>query len=672
MARSVILGNSGLTVGLNEKGLVHDFYYPYVGLENLTTSRMQPHHIGVWISGSFSWLGDAEWDMHVDFEETALVSNITATHKKTGVFLLFQDFVDCNFDIFGRKVKVVNTTDTDIEVRLFFHQVFQISALGRADTAMYVPDGHYMLDYKGRCSILSYAEVENGDAFDQYAAGNAGIEGKEGTFRDSEDGELSMSAVEHGGVDSTIRVSLKLAPQEKKHVHYWLAVADTQQRLEVLHEEMLGSGFNKRLHATYQHWHEWLSRVDDTCQNLDIRYATSLKKSMMVIKAHTDEHGGIIASCDSSIYNYGRDYYSYVWPRDGAFVMWPLIKLGYTAEPKAFFEFCRSIMHPDGYMMHKYQPDRAIGSTWHPLVHNNRRELAIQEDETAIVVFMLSEYLKYSNDKEFVDGLYDSFIKPACEFMVGFVDEQTGLPHASYDLWEEKFLSSTYTTAITYRALLEAAVIAERNNKLDDSRAWSNAAKNLKLQAGEYFDEDKGALIKGFLLHDEDVKFDKTLDVSSLYGAWMFDFSPKQHIAHTVAQIESTLLDRSPAGGSPRYEHDAYFRSNPAHMGNPWFVTTLWMAQFYASIDKTEETKKYVDWTLAHALPSGVLSEQVNPETGAVVGVTPLVWSHAELINTLLALNRQNKLDAAYRKPYEQRQLNIMHCTNHQTIKQPV
>ena len=39
--------------------------------------------------------------------------------------------------------------------------------------------------------------------------------------------------------------------------------------------------------------------------------------------------------------------------------------------------------------MHKYQPDCAIGSTWHPLVHGKNTELAIQEDETAATLFMI-------------------------------------------------------------------------------------------------------------------------------------------------------------------------------------------------------------------------------------------------------------------------------------------
>jgi GH15 family glucan-1,4-alpha-glucosidase len=37
-------------------------------------------------------------------------------------------------------------------------------------------------------------------------------------------------------------------------------------------------------------------------------------------------------------------------------------------------------------------------------------------------------------------------------------------------------------------------------------------------------------------------------------------------------------------------------------------------------------------------LDSGVLAEQFDPENGQPLIVVPLVWSHAELINTLLDL----------------------------------
>lgn len=640
MARSVILGNSGLTVGLDESGLVHDFYYPYVGLENLTTARSKPHHVGIWVDGSFSWVHEKTWKKDINFNDDALISNITMSNEDLGIGLHFEDFVDCNNDIFARKVRVRNLKGHTRDVRLFFHQVFQISAHGRADTALFVPDANYILDYKGRCSILAYAENEDGQPFDQYAVGNAGIEGKEGTYRDAEDGELSKSAVEHASVDSTIRVTMQIEPGASQVAKYWLAVADSQQSLEKLHEKMINGGFEERLKATITHWHDWLNVAEDKISNLPEEQYKSVKKSLMLIKAHTDEHGGIIASCDSSIYNYGRDYYSYVWPRDGAYAIWPLIKLGYTHEPKKFFDFCKSIIHKDGYLMHKYQPDRAIGSTWHPLVHNNRKELAIQEDETAIVIFMLGEYLKYSGDQHFVDGMYEKLVRPAAEFMSTFIDEETHLPHASYDLWEEKFSSSTYTAAATYRALLVAANMAEVQGIKMDADRWKNTADTLLSNAHKYYNEDRNLFNKGFLLTQDGVDIDETLDISSFFAVHTFGYyKDDKQLLSTLEQIESILLDISPSGGTGRYENDNYFVSDPPYMGNPWFVTTLWMAQYYAQTGNKDRAEKYIDWTLRNTLNSGLLSEQINPENSKIVGVTPLVWSHAELINTILDVN---------------------------------
>lgn len=641
MARAVVLGNSGLTVGLDENGLVHDFYYPYVGLENLTTARSEPHHVGVWVDGEFSWVHENEWQKDVTFHEDALVSDVTMTHEKLKVGLHFEDFVDANHDIFARKIRVRNLSGNTRDVRLFFHQVFQISAEGRADTAMYVPDGHYVLDYKGRCSILAYAETEDGEPFDQHAVGNAGIEGKEGTFRDAEDGELSMSAVEHASVDSTLRVSLQLAPGDSKVVRYWLAVSDSQDQLEKLHGYMLNGGFDTRLLATLQHWHDWLKIADNNLVDVtNLEHVTAIKKSLLVIKAHTDEHGGVIASCDSSIYNYGRDYYSYVWPRDGAFAMWPLIKLGYTKEPKRFFDFCVGIMHPDGYLKHKYQPDRAVGSTWHPLVHDNRKELAIQEDETAIVLIMLGQYLKYSNDTDYIESIFESFILPAAEFLHNFIDEETGLPHASYDLWEEKLLTSTYTVATTYQALLVSAHFADMLDLTSYSTKWGNKAQELLGQSSMFYDGVIERYIKGFHFKGEDgVRADMTLDISSFYGVYAFNYYENTEQLHGMLKtIEHELLDVSPSGGSARYEDDMYFRSPNPYKGNPWFVTTLWLAQYYAQNNNTQKALEIVGWTLKHALPSGLLSEQINPENGNIVGVTPLIWSHAELINAILDL----------------------------------
>ena len=67
-----------------------------------------------------------------------------------------------------------------------------------------------------------------------------------------------------------------------------------------------------------------------------------------------------------------------------------------------------------------------------------------------------------------------------------------------------------------------------------------------------------------------------------------------------------------------------------------------WMAQYYVRTKQTDKAHHYLQWTMDHALPSGALSEQVNPSNGEIVSVTPLVWSHAEFINTALDLAKAN------------------------------
>jgi GH15 family glucan-1,4-alpha-glucosidase len=636
-----MLGNGSLTVGLDENGLVHDFYYPYVGLDNLTTARSTPHKIGVWVDNAFSWVDGDDWDITVDFETDALISAVHMQNDKLKLKLEFRDFVDQEFNAFCRHLTVSNQSDSSREIRVFFHQVFQISRAGRGDTALYVPEGNYLLDYKGRCSLLIYARGADGTGMDQFSVGNCGIEGKEGTWRDAEDGDLSGNPVEHGGVDSTLRCSLSVSAQSSEVVEYWVVAADDQFSGEKIHDKLLSSGLSNRIEKARNFWHDWLHTATPHIKDMEPVYQNAVRKSLMVIKGHTDKRGGVIASCDSSIYNFGRDYYSYVWPRDGAYAMWPLIRLGYTEEPRRFFSFCRDITHPDGYLMHKYQPDRAIGSTWHPLIHDKRSELAIQEDETAIVVYMLGEYYETSKDEEFVEGMYKTFVQPAANFMIEFRDEATKLPHASYDLWEEKFSTSTYTTAITYRALLTAADLAEEFEFPDDAVRWRDAAAEIAANCHVLFDEQRGALRKGYLLQDDgSLQFDNTLDVSSCYGALMFaaEAFGSKAIRSTFKVVESDLLGKSPSGGVPRYEHDGYFASQPPFLGNPWFVTTLWVGQYYLQLARNPDAEQLVKWTLEHALPSGVLSEQVNPSDGSPLSVTPLVWSHAELINTLLDL----------------------------------
>jgi GH15 family glucan-1,4-alpha-glucosidase len=323
------------------------------------------------------------------------------------------------------------------------------------------------------------------------------------------------------------------------------------------------------------------------------------------------------------------------------YALWPLVRLGHFKEAKTFLDFARDTMHKDGYLMHKYQPDRAIGSTWHPLVHGRNKELAIQEDETASAVYLIGAYYEASKDKIFVENLYHSFVVPCANFMSRFIDEATGLPHASYDLWEEKFLTSTYTVCTVIAALETASTLADVVDQPDDALRWKQSAASIR--AGLDVLCQEGAFIKGFLLQESgELEYDTSADISNLYGPYMFaDLKiDDPRIVATAKQIEDRLANKTPSGGVLRHENDGYFLTKPQYQGNPWIVSTLWLAQYYEASGQSDKASELLDWSVAHELPSGALSEQFEPETGAPLGVTPLVWSHAEMVNTILDLHK--------------------------------
>jgi glucoamylase len=641
MGRQVVLSNGHILVGLDDNGTVHDFYYPYIGLENLTSARNPNHKIGVWVNGKFSWLDDDSWKIDIDFEDEALVSKISAVNHNLAVRLDFCDFVDSHYPAFCRVVKVTNTSDVDAEVRLFFHQAFQISRGGRSDTALYVPDGHYLLDYKGWSSLLIYAQTADKIPFDQFAVGNYGIEGKEGTFRDAEDGELSGSLVEHGGVDSVLRVKFNVGGGQSEAVHYWTIASESQFDAESIHHVLKNKGLDSRLESTRQSWSQWMDIGREKLERVDKKYKPLAKKSLLLVKAHTDNHGGIIASSDSSIYNYGRDYYCYVWPRDGAYAVLPLIDLGYSGEIKKFIEFCADTMHPSGYMMHKYQPDRAIGSTWHPQLHKNYPELPIQEDETAGVIYALGRYLEASGDTDFAAKNYDHFIKPAADFMAGFIDDNSNLPHPSYDLWEERFATHSYSVFVTIAALKISAKIAGSFNRHDDASKWSAAAERIESNLPKLFNEQKQHYRKSVLLNESgNFDYDETLDASSAYGGLLYldNAMQRQEVRATFDAVENILMASPKIGGVPRYEHDNYFLTKDQYLGNPWIITTLWLAQYHIKSGDKDKARELIDWVVARATHSGMLAEQVDPETGIGTSVSPLVWSHSTFVETVIML----------------------------------
>lgn len=641
MSRPIVLSNGQFHVGINDYGLVHDFYYPYVGLENHSAGRDSQHRIGVWVDGEFSWFRDdaGDWNISFSYPYNALIGHIVAHNSKLGIMLEFDDAVDAEQNVLMRNIHVVNTRDYKRDIRLFMHQAFAIGdSRSNTDTGQYLPDSNAVLHYRGkRAFVVSGLQGDN-EYFDQYSIGLFDIEGREGTWRDAEDGELGMGNVEHGRVDSTIRFRLEIEAKESGRVSYWIAAGESIREALQVHKQIESETIAKRIIATQRWWYKWLEPVLKVVDRIDPDYRQSFITSALIVKSQIDNGGAVIASTDSAMLNYSRDAYAYCWPRDGAFVLWPLIRLGYTEEPLSFFRFCKQVIHPSGYLNHKFYADGSMGPSWHPYVHGDIVGAPIQEDETALTLFVFAQYYQQHPDQELLSEFYDDMVAPMANFLASYIDEATGLPKPSYDLWEEVYLTTTYSTAVTYAALEAAAGLAEAHGDNQNAVAWRSSAGDIHSAATRYlYNPERRAFYKGVLPKDGQLTYDDTIDSSSVFGAFMFGLfsANSQELTSAVETLLKTFTTPEQPYGLPRYENDYYQRVEGV-TGNWWYLTSMWLAQYYAEHDKLDEVRNIIDWALSTVQSTGVMSEQLNPHTQEQLSVAPLTWSHAEFLATML------------------------------------
>jgi hypothetical protein len=125
-------------VGLDERGLVSDFFFPYVGVENHV--RGEAHKIGIWQRGKLSWLSDSVWETTIDLHQDTFVGTMRCYNKETHLELLFTDVVYNEKNIFIRKIDVINHTEHKEEIKKLstFRRMFYISGTFLATTFVLV------------------------------------------------------------------------------------------------------------------------------------------------------------------------------------------------------------------------------------------------------------------------------------------------------------------------------------------------------------------------------------------------------------------------------------------------------------------------------------------------------------------------------------------------------
>lgn len=737
MPRDIPVGNGQLLITHDAKYRIRDLYFPYVGQEN--HAGFAPCRFGVWASlpdGDSSgkhrrknrlfWTEDG-WDIKPGYKSETLVTDVSLRHHDLKLHLRCNDAVDFNRPVMVRRIEIHNEHNEDREVRLFHSNKFCLYGTQIGDTAHYDPQMRALLHYR-KSRYITCAFYMNGEQrIDEYATGTAGWAGAEGTYRDAEDGHLGGNPIAQGAVDSTMMVRVEVPANGTAVAHMVIGAAETWDEANEIHEFLHREGPQGAINRTEAYWKLWLaaSRADfpdHEESGLSDKIEDIYKRSLLVVRTQIDNHGAIIAANDSDIMQFARDTYSYLWPRDGAFVADAMDAAGFPDLVRRFFQFSSEIIHEQGFFLHKYNPDGTPASSWHPWVQDDNPQLPIQEDETSLVIWALWRHFTRYRDIEFVQPMWVNLIRKAADFLVRYRDPTTKLPMPSYDLWEERWGVHTFTVATVYAGLQAAWQFAVCFGDTKRATMYANAAEEVRDAACKYlYSEEKGRFLRRIVpankernallmnqimlgrtpksrhqalyealpahphqkhvdaAHDwlsnvdmaselmaddyqvefeEDDNVDASMAVMVQLGLLDVD---DYRVRNTMDAIQNLLSVKTDVGGIARYQDDYYHQVSQdveRIPGNPWFICTLWMADYQIAKAKTneelKEAAKIIQWVADRSLLSGCLAEQVHPETNEPLSVSPLTWSHATVVSTVLRyLNKMQGIspnDMAHRE----------------------
>ena len=682
MPRDLVVGNGTILVNIDRNLNVRDLYYPHVGLHNHVNGY--PNRIGVWVDGQFSWLGNT-WATSLGYRPGSMTTDCHASNGRLGIGLRFNDIVHPEMNLFLRRVTVENLHTTERDIRLFFHHDFRIFETEIGDTVFFHPLTDSMIHFKRDCYILMSGRTSHEGVY-EYTAGVKEFGGAEGTWRDAEDGSLSKNPIEQGSVDSTISFQVKVPGGGREVVDIWLAVGRTMAEVEDLNAVALSLPSDELIAEAERSWTTWQKKgvdVETGSPSIPASLVDLYRRSLLVLQTQIDRCGGILAANDTDIMKTARAHYSYIWPRDGALVARALDMAGHPDPARRFFSFCAGILPPERpYFLQKYCPDGTLGATWHPWIVDGKPEIPCQQDGTALVVWSAARHCQQYKDGEFLCSIYEDLIAPAADQMVHSLDPRTKLPRPSYDVWEQSHAIHLFTSGAVYGALTESMKLAKL---LDPQRVdWYRTAKDdlRKAVLARFYDERLGRFVRSLLAeetegrsqesgvrsqesdhsslithHSSLLRPDPTLDIS-MCGVWLFGMLPPddKRVTATMQAVYDRLWVRTPVGGMARYEDDYYFQvsSDVRNVpGNPWFISTLWMAEWYIAVAKSlrdlEPARDLLEWTARHASEAGLLAEQIHPFTGEPLSVMPLTWSHSAYVTAFLKYRERVQESASSR-----------------------
>lgn len=623
MPRSFVLANDTLYSAWDSRGVMRELCTGGVGGPNHLNGN--PIRFGLFADGKLRWLEDWSWDSDSGYLHNSVGGSCEWKDEAWRVMAEF--LIDANLPLIRVRLTVTNLSEVDKEAKVFVHEDLSIGESDIGDTAMFQPQSQSILHFKERvCIAFGWADGPP----DGFACGITRFGDAEGVWRDAEDGELSGNAIAQGSVDSVQYRKVSLGPSESKSLELLISAHESVfDPIGAMHTYTKRS-FEAEQSANEAAFGYLREAASSRLPLLPPEYVDFAARCLQILLAHCDPGGAIIAANDSFILTTNRAHYRYCWMRDGAEISSVLANFGFIEIERRFIEFCAGALQPGiPFFLQKYTASGAFGATWHPWLGPEGSPIVpMQADETARVVRAASEAIMAGRIDE---SLAENLVFPCAEFLARFANADTGLCLPCYDLWEERWGIHAATVVETIAALQSAAVVAKKYGN-DSELLELGLARMVVAYQNRMLDADGIP----FRMLDADGTPDQTVDSACLLPFLLNDKQSFGNLSSTWKKLQASLSLQTSVGGWARYEGDYYFRRHDDLPGNAWPITTLWAARTAPS--PREAIVAAIDWTIERS-NGGTIAEQYDPRTGEPLSVSPLAWSHCEVLAAMIDLN---------------------------------
>lgn len=618
-----IVGNGKLLATFTDKGEINRIFWP----EPDFYQQINSISVGIkFDEGETRFFNDNVWYVEQKYEDNTAILDTLFENSDYGLRLHQKDFVLKDRDVLVRKYIIENISDRILNIRTFLHTDF-------ITDSMNVRSGIINFDRDAAViyNKLSAVAIGSQNKICKFQFGN---DAKNAARYDNLFGKDDISMTS----DMSLKWELgECQPGNKVEFEIYFCFAEEVKESINMLCDVRREEVNLLLKDTKNYWNNFFnSLITSSSGNEKIDDVYS--KSLMLFKLFSNADTGAIlaaAEIDENFARCGR--YGYCWPRDGVFIVKAFDICGMNDLAEKFFTvWAKNTQLSNGAWQQRYFLDGKLAPSW-----------GVQIDEISSLIYGIKEHYDYNRKYSFLEEMW-STIKSGLEYLINNIDETTGLPKASYDLWEERLGEHAYSAGSVVAALRAGAYIANELQIAEPfAKLWNEKADEIKKaieekmwdkQEKRFFRSIKTRLdwwncgtseIKLNPLGDklEVADVDPTVDISLLGLTVPFNvFDLKDEKIKKVVRDIEERLDGFPSGGYGRYEYDSYIG------GNPWIISTLWLALYYLEAGDVEKGKELFVWATKHTTHLGFLPEQIDKFSGEPAWVMQLAWSHAMFI----------------------------------------